>query len=251
MGLGYDRRGSGEPLVLLHPLGADRHVWRPVLDLLAAERDVIAPDLPGFGESAPLANGEPPSARELAAAVLELVDEIGIERPHVAGCSLGGWVALQIALEGHARSVTAIAPAGLWARPLGPRPSVGRSLARAASPLLPTLLAGDGARRLALSNVMAHPDRVPRDEAVRLVRTYAAAEGYDDVNAAMRAGRFEGLERIRVPVTLAWPDQDRLVRRPAHLPPKVRNEVLRGCGHIPTWDDPQQVARVLIRGSGG
>ena len=49
--LAYDRRGSGPTLVLLHPLGADRHVWAPVIDRVAERRDVIALDLPGFGES--------------------------------------------------------------------------------------------------------------------------------------------------------------------------------------------------------
>jgi pimeloyl-ACP methyl ester carboxylesterase len=65
----------------------------------------------------------------------------------------------------------------------------------------------------------------------------------------MRAGRFTGLADIRVPTTLAWPEHDRLVARPRRLPARVRNVVLRGCGHLPTWDDPEQVASVLLRGS--
>ena len=96
---------------------------------------------------------------------------------------------------------------------------------------------------------VAHPDRVPRADALRLVRTYGAAPGFVDVNAAMRAGRFEGLERIRVPVTLAWPDRDRVVKRPAHVPGNVRTLELRDCGHVPMWDDPRQVARALLEGS--
>jgi pimeloyl-ACP methyl ester carboxylesterase len=249
--LAYDRRGSGEALVLLHSLGADRHVWSPVFDLLAAERDVIAVDLPGFGDSPAVTNGDAPSAEVMAAGVASFLDEIGVDRPHVAGNSLGGWVALQLALENRVRSVTAIAPAGLWSHPLGPKPAVGRAAARAAAPLLAPLLATEKGRRLALAGTMAHPERVPAREAVRLVRAYAAAPGYDDANAAMRAGRFTGIDRIRVPVTLAWPDRDRLVGRPAHLPPHVGNVVLRDCGHVPMWDDPRQVASVLLRGSAG
>jgi pimeloyl-ACP methyl ester carboxylesterase len=65
----------------------------------------------------------------------------------------------------------------------------------------------------------------------------------------MRANRFTHLADIRVPVTLAWPEHDRLVRRPRRLPPAVCNVVLRGCGHMPTWDDPEQVAAVLLAGS--
>jgi pimeloyl-ACP methyl ester carboxylesterase len=247
--LAFDRSGSGPPLVLIHALGADRHVWRPVTEMLARERDVIAVDLPGFGDSPLLEPGDEPTAAELARIVSEFVRELGVDRPHVAGNSLGGWVALEMALAGDAKSVSAIAPAGLWPRPLGGKPGVGRSIAQAVGPALPLLLASDGARSLALSATVAHPERVPRDEAVRLVRAYADAPGYDAANAAMRAGRFASLERIRVPVTLAWPDRDRLVGRPAYLPPRVRNVVLRDCGHMPMWDDPRQVARMLLTAS--
>jgi pimeloyl-ACP methyl ester carboxylesterase len=71
------------------------------------------------------------------------------------------------------------------------------------------------------------------------------------VNDAMRSGRFEHLGDVRVPVTLAWPDHDRLVGRPRSLPPAVRSVTLRGCGHLPMWDDPAQVAGVLLAGSVG
>jgi pimeloyl-ACP methyl ester carboxylesterase len=250
--LAFDRRGAGEPLVLIHALGADRHVWRPVVDQLAAERDVIAIDLPGFGESPTLPNGDAPTARKLAQVVAGFVRELGVERPHVAGNSLGGWVALELALAREARTVAAIAPAGLWPRALGARASSpGRSIAQALAPALPVLLASDRARALALAATVAHPERVPRQEAVRLVRAYADAPGYAAANDAMRAGRFAELDRVEVPVTLAWPDSDRLVGRPPRLPAAVRNVVLRGCGHMPMWDDPAQVARVLLRASAG
>ena len=249
MTIDHERRGAGEPLVLIHPLGGDRHVWDPVLDLVAAERDVIALDLPGFGGSPPLDGGVPPSPEALAGAVAGFLAEIGVERPHVAGNSLGGWVALELALSGSARSVTAIAPAGLWTRPLGPKPTPAYTFARAALPVLPMLLAAPPARRLALAGLVADPDRVPADDAVRLVRSYAEAPGYLTVNEAMRSGRFTGLDRITVPMTFAWPDRDRLIGRPARLPAHAESVVLRGCGHLPMWDDPQQVAAALLRGS--
>jgi pimeloyl-ACP methyl ester carboxylesterase len=247
--LGYDRAGSGPPLVLVHSLGTDRCVWHPVLDRLAIGRDVIALDLPGFGESAPLPAGEAPTPRALAGAVGSFLEGIGIERFHVAGNSLGGWVALELGLARAASSVTAIAPAGLWPRALPPKPSIARGLAQLAKPVLTAALSTARGRRLALGVTMAHPERVPREDAVRLVRAYAAAPGYDTVNAAMRAGRFEGLDRLRVPVTFGWPDRDRLVARPAHLPPAARNVVLHDCGHVPMWDSPEQVASLLLTGS--
>jgi pimeloyl-ACP methyl ester carboxylesterase len=65
----------------------------------------------------------------------------------------------------------------------------------------------------------------------------------------MRAGTFTRLADVEAPVTLAWPERDRLVTRPRSLPPTVRNVVLPGCGHLPTWDDPELVADVLLDGS--
>jgi pimeloyl-ACP methyl ester carboxylesterase len=245
--LGYDRVGSGPPLVLVHSLGTDRCVWHPVLDRLAGARDVIAVDLPGFGESAPL--GEEPTPGALAAALAAFASGLGLGRFAVAGNSLGGWVALELGLSGAASSVTAIAPAGLWPRALPPKPSIARDVARAATPVLSAVLSTARGRRLALGATMAHPERVPREDALRLVRAYAAAPGYDTVNAAMRAGRFTGLERVRVPLTFGWPDRDRLVARPAHLPAAARNVVLHDCGHVPMWDSPEQVASLLLTGS--
>jgi pimeloyl-ACP methyl ester carboxylesterase len=252
--LAYDRRGDGPPLVLLHPLGADRGVWAPVFDRLAAERDVIAPDLPGFGGS-PALEGDadtPPTPARLAAAVRAFVrDDLGLDRWHVAGNSLGGWVALALAADpaSGVASVTAIAPAGLWARPLGPRPSVARRAAALVAPFAPVLTRNDGLRRAILAGSVGHPERVPPADAARLVRAYGRAPGFPAVNAAMRAGTFGDLAAITVPTTLAWPALDRLVGRPRHLPPAVRNVTLTDCGHIPTWDDPEAVAATLLAGS--
>jgi pimeloyl-ACP methyl ester carboxylesterase len=244
--IAHTRRGSGPPLVLIHALGTDRRMWDPVLDRLASERDVIAVDMPGFGESPPRERAEP---HDLARAVHAHMLALGVERPHVAGNSLGGWVALEMGLAGWARSVTAIAPAGLWAQPLLPRRSQARVLARALRPLLPALLRTGRGKRAALGSSIAHPERVPYPAALALVRAYANAPGFEAANAGMRAGRFDGLDRVRVPLTLAWPEHDGLVRRPSDVPVRAREHVLRGCGHMPTWDDPEQVAAVLLSGS--
>jgi pimeloyl-ACP methyl ester carboxylesterase len=90
---------------------------------------------------------------------------------------------------------------------------------------------------------------VPPDAAARLIRSYVTAPGYDAANAEMRAAVFTGVEDIRVPVTLIWGELDGLVRRPDETVEDWRTVVLRGCGHIPTWDDPAQVARALLLAS--
>jgi pimeloyl-ACP methyl ester carboxylesterase len=105
-------------------------------------------------------------------------------------------------------------------------------------------------RRAALAGTTAHPERITYAAALQLVRAYASAPGFAAANAGMRANRFSGLDRISVPLTLAWPDYDRLVGRPRSIPATAREFVLRDCGHMPTWDDPEQVAAVLLAGSG-
>ena len=241
--LGIDRSGHGPALVLLHPLGADRSVWAPVTDLLGAERETFAVDLPGFGDSPALAGDTSPAA--LADTVHRGLVDIGVHEYDVAGNSLGGWVALELALTGRARSVVAIGPAGLWREPLPPRRGFARTLARLALPFVGPISRSKRLRGFVLAGFVAHPDRVPAAAAADLIRAYARAPGFPRVNAAMRAGTFSGLDRIEVPVTLAWPDHDRIVSRPSRLPSRVRSVVLRGCGHLPFWDDPRQVAALL------
>ena len=246
------RRGRGEPMVLLHGIGGELCVWEPTLEALAGHLDVIAVDLPGFGHSPPLPDGTAPTAAALATAVTELMDELGIESAHLAGNSLGGWIALELGKTERARSVTALCPAGLWSAPLDPEgapaPGGTQRTARALRPLLPLLMLSRRVRRLALARVVAHPERVPRSAAIRMVRSYARATAYDATNVAMRQSHFTGASHIRVPLTVAFGERDRLIR-PARLP-GARSLILPDCGHIPMFDDPALVTRLLLETAG-
>jgi pimeloyl-ACP methyl ester carboxylesterase len=244
--LAYDRAGAGEPLVLVHPLGADRGVWEPVIDRLAERYEAIAMDMPGFGGSAELAEEVPATAASIALSIEATLESLGLGRAHVAGISLGGWVALEFAKSERCLSVTALCPAGFWPRPLGPRPEVARHGALALVPLLRPLLATARGRNLFLRGVVAHPERVPAGAAYRIVRAYATSPGYVRANSEMRKSLFAGFEEIDCPITLAWAEFDRLVGPPRRIPPGVETHVLRGCGHVPTWDDPEQVAQTIF-----
>ena len=202
MTLNFVRLGEGEPLVLLHPLGAELVVWEPVMPLLAPSRDVIAPDMPGFGRSSELPEDEEATPAALARAVATLMDELGIESAHVAGVSLGGWVALELGRLGRGRSVTGLNAAGFWHRALGPRPNRARELGRALAPMAGLLMRSADVRRQLLSGVTARPERVPPDAAARLVRAYLTSPGFERANAAMRSAVFGGMDEIRAPVTI-------------------------------------------------
>lgn len=248
-GLAYERTGAGPPLVLIHGLGATRAIWRPQLDLLAAERDVVAVDLPGFGASPML--DDPATPWALAAAVAGLCDQLGIERPHLAGNSLGGWVALEMAKAGRASSTCLISPAGLWRRPLGPRRVDTRAWARRLRPLVLTAARAAPLRERMLRTSLGLPERTPANVGRSLIAAWIDSPGYETANAEMRRHVCEGLDRVRVPTTIVWGELDRLVAppRPERRPPGSRYLQIEGIGHTPNWDDPELVARVLLEAS--
>ena len=108
------------------------------------------------------------------------------------------------------------------------------------------MLSSRRARRLALGFVVADPDRVPRDAAIRMVDSYARSTAYEATNAAMRETHFTDPDQIRVPLTVAFGELDRLIR-PVRLDvPGARTLILPGCGHIPMWDRPDLVADLVL-----
>lgn len=248
------RRGDGEPLLLLHSLGGSIVQWSPLLALLEGQREVIAVDMPGFGASPSLPRDVEPSAANLASSVLDFYDSLGLERePHVAGISLGGWVAIECARQGRARSVVGICTAGLWKEPLEPRRNAAHTAARLMRPLLPVLLRSRAVRVRALRGNVRHPERIPAGDAIALVRGYGRAPAYPEASRLMRAGVVGELDGLDPPLTLAWAEFDTLVRNrplPDHvLPRRARQVVLGDCGHLPTWDAPDLVARVILEGT--
>ena len=248
--LNLERQGDGEALVLLHGIGGELGVWEPVLKALSKRADVIAVDLPGFGRSPALPGEVVPTPVALAAAIARLLDELNIERAHLAGNSLGGWIALELAAASRARSVTALCPAGLWCAPLlragGSTRGSTHRIARRLRPLLPLLMLSRRARRLALGHVVNDPDRVNRAAARRMVSSYARATAYDATNNAMLASHFTGAARIAAPLTVAFGERDRLIRPVRLRVPGARTVVLPDCGHIPMWDNPRLVADLVL-----
>ncbi len=245
------RKGSGEALLLLHGLGASTAVWDPVIDHLAREREVVTIDLPGFGAAPPLPPEVEPTAAHLAAAVRDACGELGVERPHVAGNSLGGWVGLEMGRAGWAASVTALSPAGLWRAPLGDRRLDSRLWARRLRPFVSLALRTRRAREAMLATFAARPERIPAEVGRELVLGWIDSNGYDGANRAMRTHVFDPAGYPDLPVTLAWGELDRLVAppRPERRPAGARYLVLPGVGHTPMWDDPGLIAETLLQGS--
>jgi pimeloyl-ACP methyl ester carboxylesterase len=253
--LAYTRRGAGVPLVLLHGLGSARQAWDPVIDRLAEQFDVIAIDFPGFGDSEPLPAAIEPTPAVLAARVAALLDELGLRTSHVAGNSLGGWVALELAAIRPVASLTLLCPAGLWRErtPTYNRISLRatRWLAQHGTGVLGRLMKYRVARVLVLGQTHGRPARLTPQYARMAVRAMASGPGFEATIRALDERCYRAGPAIEAPVTVAFGSRDRLLLRQSRhvdqLPPHTRVVTLRGCGHVPMADDPDAVATLIAQ----
>lgn len=256
--LAYERHGSGDPLVLVHGVTHRRQAWYPVLDELAEQRDVILVDLPGHGQSPPFVLDGLPVKDALRRDFEGFLMALGLDRPHVAGNSLGGLVALHAAANGHARSVTALSPAGFW-RDEAEFAYTRRfflgllSLADRLGPSTERAARSRAVRQVVYGSLMAHPSHVPADQVLGDVRAFMYAR--PALRALLAAAEpFTDPIPLDVPVTVAWAGRDLVLPRwqaetAKRRLPNAEHVVLRGMGHVPMFDNPRVVARVLLRGS--
>ncbi|MFC5154269.1 alpha/beta hydrolase [Streptomyces amakusaensis] len=260
LSVSYARDGVGEPLLLLHGIGHHWQAWEPVIRVLAAERDVIAVDLPGFGVSSPLPEGVRYDLSTVGSILGSLCAALGLERPHVAGNSLGGLLALELGRAGLARSVTALSPAGFWneRERVYAYGTLKALRAGARSIPLPVIegLSRSAAGRAALTGtIYARPGRRSSESVVAETLAMRGASGFHQTLAAGRSVLFRD-DVPDVPVTIAWGTRDRVLMRRQGVRakraiPGARLVRLPGCGHVPMNDDPALVARVLLDGSSG
>ncbi|MFD0355761.1 alpha/beta fold hydrolase [Streptomyces sp. NPDC127110] len=251
----YERKGAGEPLLLLHGIGHHRQAWHPVTQVLTADHDVIAVDLPGFGASGPLPAGVPYDLATVTPALGALCAALGVERPHVAGNSLGGLLALDMGRTGLARSVTALSPAGFWSEPERRYAFTALRAMRAGARALPLpaldRLSRSGPGRAALTGtIYARPAHRAPEAVVAETLALREATGFEETLAAGGSVRFTD-DVPGIPVTIAWGTRDRLLLRrqgvrAKHTVPGARLVRLPGCGHVPMNDDPALVARVIL-----
>jgi pimeloyl-ACP methyl ester carboxylesterase len=253
--INHHRQGEGPPLVLLHGIGLRWQIWKPIVARLASEFDVIACDSPGFGGSAPLSAGIEPTIPAYADAFEWFFAELGLERPHVAGNSMGGAIALELARRRAIRTAVAFSPAGFWTAPerrfcqlsLGAIAAVPAT----ARPLVELLVRTRGGRVALCYQTFGYPTRLPAGEAVAALRGLWASPAFDDALDAFRQYRFNAPQALRgTPVTVAWGIHDRLL--PYRLQaPRARKllpwatHVTLGAGHVPFYDDPAAVAEVI------
>ncbi len=253
-GLTRVRDGAGEPLLLIHGLGFSWRSWKPVLPALSAAHDVLALDLPGFGTAPPLVDRRPTVAA-LADAVEAELDREALGRVHVAGNSLGGWIALELARRGRATSVVALSPSGLETPAERVVVVAMNELMRvrtiAAAPAASILTADPGSRNAMLGILHGRPWRLPARDAAAEIRDFASAPAFQATLRETTGSRVAtDLSSIRVPARSCFGTRDGMIGaltapRFAAAIPGAPLVPLLGCGHVPMADDPALVARAI------
>ena len=252
--LHVQRSGAGDPLVLLHGLGESHIGWRPVIQTLSDSYDVIAIDLPGFGRSPQLPGRVSPTAVNLAAAVEDTLDQLGVGRYHVAGYSLGARVAIQLAETNRAASVIAIAPDGLGT-PLERVQGfiamlAGRGMAMALAPVAEPLSWFPAGRSLFFAGTRSLPWQLAPADARQLLTDFAGSTGYDTTNWASLFDMPTHLHTITQPALFLQGTADPLmapqISRYVTLIPGAQLTYLPGLNHVPISDDPRAVAHHIL-----
>jgi pimeloyl-ACP methyl ester carboxylesterase len=242
------RGGAGEPLVLLHGFMDTWRTWELVLPALERRHDVLAPTLPGHAGGPPITRL---TATTLPEAVERAMDAAGFATAHIAGNSLGGYIALQLAARGRARSVVALAPAGGWTelpRELFAFQAELAEQTRAAAPHADALVATPRGRRQATRYLTVNYEHIPAALLAHLIRAVAACDAQPLLD---HADRPWPLDPIACPVRIVWGTEDALLPWPsaaARFRTGLHADwvVLDHVGHAPQLDVPLEAAQLIL-----
>ncbi len=247
--------GQGEPLILLHGLGAWSDLWASTMAELEKHFLVVAPDILGFGRS------EAPRMRYTRDVLVRwlgaFMDVIGCHNAHLCGNSMGGAIALDFAwrFPERVKRLILVDPAGLG-------PEIGFSPRLGSLPLIGELLAQPWHwnMRRAWRHLMGDPAWVT-EEFVDYVSTfrseYVSTRPY--LGVLREYVRFGGLKEtlehlldgVKMPALLVWGEKDHLFpviqgERAAKRIPQCTYHVMRGCGHVPFMERPAEFADLVL-----
>ncbi|MFD1466893.1 alpha/beta fold hydrolase [Hymenobacter caeli] len=262
MDMHYIRRGAGKPLLLLHGLGGSWRSWQTILDDLAVERDVVAVDLPGFGETPPLAG--PVTIATLADAVTAFLKDHDLLGIDAVGSSMGARLVLELARRGGVLgAVVSLDPGGFWQGWEKPvfyhSVALSTKLVRALQPVMPAITGSAVGRTALFAQFSHHPWKLAPHVALDEMRTFASAPSFDEllknlVEGEEQQGASKG--SILGPLVIGWgrqdyvclPNQSKLALEKF---PDARLYWFENCGHFPQWDQPAEATRLILAATGG
>lgn len=243
----YLEGGQGEPLLLIHGFGADKDNFTRVAKWLTPRYRVIAPDLLAFGESSKPA--------EAGYTIIEQMERLrgfakalGIEKAHIGGSSMGGFIAATWAAKHpeEVQSLWLLAPAGVYSAPESDLTALIRL--KSANPLL---VRNEDDFRTTFKFVMSDPPYVPGPIldvlAQRRIANYALEEKiFADINE--RSTPLEELVKdLPTPARIVWGERDRALHPGGAeilkgLMPNASVLMMPWVGHLPMLERPQEVA---------
>jgi pimeloyl-ACP methyl ester carboxylesterase len=239
-------------------VGATWRVWTPVLPLLEARHAVFAPTLPGHHGGARLDDDVTPSVEAVVDGIAHELDRLGIDRAHLVGNSLGGWIALELARRGRALSVVVFGSAGAWRSRLRLAQLVvamrlSLIVLRIIAPWADQIAGRRWTRWLLLRLQVVHPDRVAPDELAEAIRSSVEAPVVAPLLRTIGRHPFTYLpQEASRPTRVVWANQDRVLPFRHYGVPLMQllpgAELVRlpGAGHIPMSDQPEEVTRLIL-----
>ena len=262
MDMHHIRRGAGKPLLLVHGIGGSWRSWNTLLDALAAERDVIAVDLPGHGET-PKLPGEN-SIATLAEALTGFLARHQLLGIDAVGSSMGGRLVLEMARRGGSLgAVVSLDPGGFWEGWEIPvfyhSVAVSVKLVKALQPVMPALMNSAMGRTALLPQFSARPWAVDAQQARDEMYTFAHTPVFDELLDQLANGEVQQPAprgSITAPLVIGWGRHDH-VCFPAQAPralakfPDARLHWFEHCGHFPQWDVPAEATRLILAVTSG
>ena len=240
--------------MLLHGILGSARMWRYTVPLLAEHHDTAAMTSLGH-RGGPAVHTRPTRVEHLVDDIERRMDELGFETAHIAGNSLGGWMALELARRGRARTVTAFSPGGTLEH--SPEHTESRDRlrrivadARRWRRILPTLARSPHVRAHGLRENALHGARVRPRDFVASSDDVLGCSVAEDILATPET--LAPLDPTPCPVTIAWARDDRILplarngERAKILVPGADFLVFDQAGHVPMFDDPQFVADTIL-----
>ena len=249
-------------LVLLHGFSNSGKIWQEVVPLLSDHCAVYTPTALGHRGGPPV-QLRPVTMDDVIDAAEGYLDDHGLNRPHIAGNSMGGFIAIELARRGRAATVCGFSPAGFWSAGDALHAKAANTvnnwkrkvaISRLTRPIAPLMLKSATLRRLAMRDSACHGDRLTASQALELIDDTLNCSVIDDLLSA--DWETAPLDPLPCPITIAWSEKDAWfplavysnnVRE--HLP-QATFEILPGVGHLSMVDDPGLVARTILAVTG-
>lgn len=244
------------PIVLLHGATSSARIWQPLLPSLTSRHEVVVPTLAGHLSGPPVPTGVGSTVERIVDDMCRQLDEADIPSAHMVGNSLGGWIALELARRGRARTVLALSPAGGWNRAVDLQRML--LIFRVAGVLrrsraMPRIAADPRSRRMLFRAMAEHADRLTTAQTAAILEDMAGCEILAElIGGARVSGPIKTLS-AQCPIRIVWSALDRTLpfrrygRPMVAAVPGAELEVLAGVGHVPMIDDPEATADAILR----